>query len=207
MDDQLKQRFPRYARWLRLYPGAYRNRYGEEMLQTLADMLDYSVSAAERRRVWIRTVLDLPLAAAQQQLITLGETMHQSALIKRSSIISGALLLPFFAALTANSLDKTLRNQTLYHSSLWSMPWLALWVLYLPLMAGSVAVAGIIIALLRNRSQNTPSIATWPLIGIAIIAMAIVGMVFFHDSVHCVTGNPVRGLRNLHATLSCIGQR
>ncbi|HEU4966283.1 MAG TPA: hypothetical protein VFT53_02265 [Candidatus Saccharimonadales bacterium] len=207
MDTQLKRRFPRYARWLRLYPGAYRNRYGEEMLQTLADMLDYSVSAAERRRVWIRTVLDLPLAAAQQQLITLGETMHQSALVKRSSIISGALLLPFFAALAANALDKTLRNQTLYHSSLWSMPWLALWVLYLPLMAGSVAVIGIIVALLRNRSQDTLSIVTWPLVGIAIVALAIVGMVFFHDSVHCVTGNPVRELRNLHATLSCIGQR
>lgn len=207
MDDQLKQRFPRYARWLRLYPGAYRSRYGEEMLQTLADMLDYTTSPAERRRVWIRTVLDLPLAAAQQQLITLGETMRQSPFIKRSALFSGALLLPFFAALTANSLDKALRNQTLYHSGLWSMPWLALWVLYLPLMAGSVAVAGIIIALLRNRSQRVPIFSIWPLVSIAIVALAIVSIVFFHDSVHCVTGNPVRELRNMRTTLSCIGQR
>lgn len=207
MDDQLRQRFPRYARLLRLYPGAYRNRYGGEMLQTLADMLDYAASPAERRRVWVRTVLDLPLAAAQQQLITIGETMHQSPFIKRSALISGALLLPLFAALTANGLDKALRNQTLYHSGLWNMPWLALWVLYLPLLAGGIAIAGLCIALLRARSSRGSELAAWPLAAVCIVALGIIGAVLFHDSVHCVTGNPVRELRNMHATLTCVQQR
>jgi len=205
MGKHLAERFPRYSQLLRLYPARYRKRYGDEILQTLADMLDYAASPAERRRVWVRTALDLPLAATQQQLITIGETMHESPFIKRSSIISALLLLPFFAALAVNGLDKALRNQTLYHSGLWSMPWLGLWVLYLPLLAGTIALVSIVIIIMRNHKISLS--ATWPLVGVLGVSLSIVGMVLFHDSVHCVTGNPVRELRNARATLSCIEQR
>jgi hypothetical protein len=62
----LRQRFPRYSKLFRFYPEAYRKRYDEQMLQTLADMLDDR--EASTISTWARTAVDLPASIIKQQL-------------------------------------------------------------------------------------------------------------------------------------------
>lgn len=207
MDRKLEQRFPNYKRLLHLYPRSYRKRYGGEMLQTLADMLDDTPMAAARRRILVCAGFEVVISAARQQTITLGETMRESSFIKWSSIASAAMLVPFLTILTANALDALIRHQTLYDSRLWHMPLLAIWVLYLPLLAGTVALVSFIVALWRTHTEHKDAFSVWPLAAICLVALSILGLVFLHDSVHCVTGNPIKEIRNAHATLRCIEQR
>jgi hypothetical protein len=207
MDRKLGQRFPIYKILLRLYPQSYREQYGGEILQTLADMLDDAPTRAQRRRIWIHAGIDIAISATKQQATTLGGTMRESSFIKWSSITSAALLLPFISALIANALDTFVRHQTLYSSWLWREPMLAIWVLYLPLIAGSVGVISFIAAVWRLRASQKNVLTAWPLAASCLVALGILGMVFMHDSVRCVTGNPIKEIRNAHATLHCIEQR
>jgi hypothetical protein len=177
------------------------------MAQTLADMLEHAPTAADRRRIWIRTGFDLITSAAQQQAITIGGTMRESSFIKWSSITSAALLLPFAAALMANTLDTLLRHQTLYNSWLWHTPMLAVWVLYLPLLAGAIGIISLVVALWRIHTTRKHTLSVWPLAAVCLVTLGILGVVFLHDSVHCVTGNPIKEIRNAHTTLRCIEQR
>ncbi|MGH7239184.1 MAG: hypothetical protein ACREHG_03850, partial [Candidatus Saccharimonadales bacterium] len=135
--SNLNKRFPRYSQLLKLYPASYRKDYGEQMLQTLADMLDDSNSRKDRLSIWLRTSFDLPLSAARQQLILTGDVIsHETPdYVKRNSLVGALLLVPFVLALTANALDKVFYNQTLYHSWLWRKPAASLWAIWLPRVA------------------------------------------------------------------------
>lgn len=213
--NNLQKRFPRYSWLLKLYPTGYRQAYGEQMLQTLADMLDDSERS--HASVWAHLALDFPLSVVKQQLTFTGETMaHEMPdYVKRNALVSAVLLLPFLLALLANGFDKVINGRNLYHSWLWHMPVLSIWVLWLPLLAAVIAVTSLITLLLQRRAAEHNSwfkqlLAvryTWPLLSVALVGIGIIGMVFFHDSVHCVTGNPIRELHNPHQTWQCIEQR
>ena len=208
----VNQRFPRYARLLRLYPTGYRKEYGDQMLQTLADMLDDP--GRSRVAVWVSTSLDFPFSVIKQQLSYTGEVMaHETPrYIKRNAAVGAVLLVPFFLALIANGLDKVINDHTLYNSWLWHMPALAIWVLWLPAVAAIIALIGLL-AFLRQRAKAehthwySPLVDfrhNWPVLAVALVGLGILGMVFFHDSVHCVAGNPIRELHNPHQTWQCI---
>ncbi len=208
----LEKRFPIYSRLLRLYPNAYRERYQTEMLRTLADMLDGAATEPERFRIWVRSAVDLPLSIAQQNLITAGEVMamEMPSYIKVSGWVSGWLLMPFFAALTANLLDRVLYGHNLYHSWLWSYPVAALWVMILPAVALAVSASAFAVHMIRqagNRSRRGWRAwivcQDWPVMTAGTIALAILLILFFHDSVHCFVQNPITTLNHWGQTLSC----
>lgn len=212
---KLEERFPHYSRVLRFYPSAYRTQYGEQMLQTLADMLD---NQPERKRaIWLRTLIDLPISLTRQQLLYAGGIMNQQtpAYVKRNALWSAALLLPFIGVLIANSLDKILYNHTLFNSWLWHMPVLAIWVLWLPVAALAIAFASLVTFMIQRHKSTQQSLLrqlfdiayNWPLLITGLAALFIVTLVIGHDSVHCVTGNPVRELHNWHQTWQCIQQK
>lgn len=210
--DNLKKRFPRYSKLLYLYPAGYRREYGEQMLQTLADMLDDRERS--QQAVWAALSFDFSFSVIKQQLSYTGATMaHETPIyVKRNALIGASLLVPFFLALIANGLDKAISNRTLYNSWLWHMPVLAVWVLWMPAAAAIIALASLL-AFLHQRAgaEHTRWYArlfslrhNWPILLVTMLSLGILGMVFFHDSVHCVTGNPVRELHNPHQTWQCI---
>lgn len=209
--DSLKHRFPRYSRLLALYPADYRQEYGGQMLQTLADMLDDP--GRRKAGVWGRITLDFPLSVIKQQLIYSGEAMGNTmpGYIKRNARLGAWLVAPFFIFLI---FDAVMRHR-LEHSWVWHTRALFIWLIVLPGLAAIFNLA----ALLRwvhARRRETHSSAwkvltdlrlNWPALGMAVLSIGILGLVFFHDSVHCVTGNPVRELHNPYQTWQCIEQR
>ncbi len=206
--SSLKQRFPHYSKLIRFYPPSYRREYSMQMLQTLADMLD----DPERRSgaVWARTVLDFPVSVINQQLSYLGETMANTtpSYIKRNALFGIWLITPFFFFIILNSLMR----QRLHNSWVWHTYALFTWLILLP----SLAVLFNFVAMLRwtqtRRKENKISAwksltdvrHNWPALGIILVGFAILTIVFGHDSVHCVSGNPFRELHNPYQTWQCI---
>jgi hypothetical protein len=44
----------------------------------------------------------------------------------------------------------------------------------------------------------------WPMLLVGFVGLFIVALVLGHDSVHCVTGNPIREVHNWHQTWRCV---
>lgn len=205
--------FPYYRKLLRLYPAAYYDKYADQMLQTLEDMAEGAETRHDRAAIRLRAALDLPLSITKQQLLYTGGVMHHDMphYIKASSLAGAVLLLPFFLFVVIDSLS----NHSLNRSFFWHTPVLFTWIIVLPAIAvilnaaalsrwvygrGTTTGKGFWRRLLDIRHD-------WPLLAVAIVALGIIGLALFHDSVHCITGNPVRELRNTHQTLQCIQQR
>lgn len=214
--NNLNKRFPRYSKLLKAYPKPYREQYGHQMLQTLADMLDDTLSQNRRLAVWVRTAADLPVSVARQQLNYAGGIMaHEMPnYVKRNALASTVLLVPFILALIANGADKVINNRTLYNSWLWHMPVLAIWVLWLPLAAAMIALASLTVFLARqSKSEHTTwfrplfNLArNWPLIVTALAGLGVVALVQLHDTAQCVVGNPVHEAHHLHQAWLCVQQ-
>ena len=89
----MPRRFPIYEQFLRLYPKRFRQKYGGQMVQTLADMLDDQPDHTGRFLVWLRAGSELPIGIVQQNITTIGEaTMHKLAATnnKRLLLLAGS---------------------------------------------------------------------------------------------------------------------
>jgi hypothetical protein len=208
--------FPRYRRLLGLYPAAYREKYGDQMIQTLTDMLADTKGESERRLVWARVAIDFPASVTKAQLQYMGGIMRDETprYIKETGLLSGLLVLPFFTALAANGLDKLFNDHTLYQSWLWRMPFLGIWVLWLPaaalIMAGLIYLKYAVIDKLGSKSSWISRIfdikRVWPLLLPGAIAFGILFILAFHDSAHCWAQNPIYFATKSHQTWQCTTQ-
>jgi hypothetical protein len=209
----MKRQFPKYELLLRLYPAAYRNEYGRQMIQTVDDMLADAHSATERRLVWARVILDLPLSITKSQLQYAGSVFHNETpnYVKYIGVLAGLFVLPFFLALVANGLDKVIYNHSLNGSWLWRMPTIGLWVLWLPALALSLTFVSYVMYMLESMGKRKRSglfglldvIHAWPVVIPGIIALGILFMLAFHDSTHCWLQNPVYFITRFHQTVQC----
>jgi len=208
--DRISRRFPRYSALLRLYPARYRKEYGEQMLQTLADMLD----DPEQRKfsVWARTALDLPFSIIRQQITYTGVAMTTTPnYMKYAAHIGAWMLTPFFAIIIINSFS----HQWLQRTVLWHPAFLLTWIVALPLIAAALNAAALLRwAYIQRRQNHVAPLYTladlrrsWLALVITVAGIGIFSVALWHDSVHCVTGNPIRELHNPHQTLHCIQQR
>jgi hypothetical protein len=210
----LNKRFPVYSKFLKLYPVAYRKRYEQEMLQTTADMLDDAPSRSTKIAIWSKLAIDLPVNVSKQQLQYAGGIMHNSIpnYVKRNSLISAALLLPFFGAIAANGIDKLINNSNLYHSWLWHNPTIMLWVFYLPILAFLISFVSYSLLIFKGTNKSKVwfkraidnTLHSWPMLTVGIVAFGILTMVEFHDSTQCVLRSPVHAASNASQTLHCI---
>jgi hypothetical protein len=208
----LRQRFPAYSRITGLYPAVYRREYRQQMLQTLADMLDNAPSRGQRARIWLRTIADVPPSLARQHIHNIGGIMaaEMPSYIKRNSIAGGVMLLPFFMLLTVSSVVP----QHLYESWFWHSSVLWVWLVILPAAAMLLTLATFAYWAFARRKRTHISLLrslfdvshNWPVLAVAILGAGILLLAFGHDSVHCVTGNPIRELRNPRDTWRCIQQ-
>lgn len=89
------RRFKVYAKLLYLYPSPYRKRYGEQLLQTVADMVDDAPSTYEKFIAWLRISLDFPITVCKEHFQVIGDFMYakNNYQINRNTLISGALIL------------------------------------------------------------------------------------------------------------------
>jgi hypothetical protein len=209
---KLEKRFPIYSRLFNLYPKAYRLQYSEPTLQTLADMLDDADSPTAKAMIWLRTAFDLPYSISKQQLSYVGATLHQEMppYMKRSSLAGAVLVAPFFAFVLANAVS----GQRLYDSLVWSVWALFIWLIVLPSLAIAINTIALLQWLHEQRLRNHTGFwrtlfdfkHNWPVIGVLVIALGIIALVFGHDSVHCLGGNPLQEAANWHSTWRCIQQ-
>lgn len=208
--DSLSKRFPIYSKVIKLYPDKYHKEYGEQILQTTADMLDSSPKGIARYLVWLKVSVDLPINITKQQLQYSGGIYMKDtpSYIKTTSIVSGLLLLPFIAALLANGLDKAINNHTLYGSWLWKSPFIGLWVFYLPLIAFVLAVGSYLLYLTKykktkwfNRLLDIRH--SWPILIPAVFAFGILFLLAFHDSGQCFVHTPAYLVGHTSQTWKC----
>lgn len=205
----LRKRFPRYSQLLQLYPETYRREYSQEMLQTLADMLDGAEAGTERTAIWLRTAIDLPLSATKQQLILAGGIMtHEMPdYLKRRAVIAATLLLPFLTFLFLDSIT----SHSLYGTWAWN-PWVVgVWLILLPSLALGISTITFGRWLLEQRQDKVGfwhSLLdwrhSWPVVVVAALSFGIIALAFGHDSVHCVVHNPIADLRYWHTTWTCL---
>jgi hypothetical protein len=209
----LHERFPVYSKILGLYPKPYHRKYETEMLQTTADMLDDAPGLSAKLAIWGKIAVDLPVNITKQQLQYIGGIMQHETpqYIKRNSLIANTLLLPFFAALIANSLDKVINNHTLINSWLWKGPAIELWVLYLPEAALLLALASYIAYLRKGVGNKKSSVLTrvidvkhlWPVVVPAAVAFGILCILAFHDSVQCWLQSPTHLAGHISQAWQC----
>ncbi|HET9721549.1 MAG TPA: hypothetical protein VFP32_00780 [Candidatus Saccharimonadales bacterium] len=121
--------------------------------------------------------------------------------VKRNSIISGILIAPFFIFVIVNDLD----NHKLPSTPGWN-------VLYLSMILG-LPVAAMILSVVtwvklawsdKKRRSFLNLRLSWPIITTTVLALIIVLFVPFHDSTHCVAGNPIKEARNFDQTWHCV---
>lgn len=206
-------RFPVYRRLLWLYPRAHREKYGAEMLETLSSMLDDAPGPWSRLRVWLRASFELPLSVTRAQCHSAGVATfaETSPYVRRSGVVATFAVVPFFAALAANGLDKVIGNHTLHHSWLWTTPVLGTWALWLPAAGLALASSGYVLHSAHLIAQRQGSWVhrlfdlkrAWPSMIPAAVAAGILFLLFFHDSTHCWVQNPVDFVTRAHQTWSC----
>jgi hypothetical protein len=208
--DSLNKRFPIYSKVIKLYPDKYRQKYGEQILQTTADMLDNSQKRSSKAFIWLKVAADLPLNITKQQLQYSGGIYMKDtpSYIKTSSIVSGLLLLPFFTALIANGLDKVINSHSLNGSWVWKMPLLGIWVLYLPLTAFVLAVGSYLFYLTKYKQTKwfkriLDIRRLWPVILPAFFAFGILFVIAFHDSGQCFVHTPAYLVGHTSQTWKC----
>ncbi|HET8709193.1 MAG TPA: hypothetical protein VFL85_02835 [Candidatus Saccharimonadales bacterium] len=210
MSD-LEHRFPRYSKLLKLFPSSYQHDYREQMLQTLADMLDDP--ARSKTSTWVQTSLDLPRSIVKENIQFVGGTMTQTipSYARNSSLAGAALVAPFFIFAMLNAI----LHQRLYDSLFWQTWVLFIWLVVLPALAILINAVAIIRWAREQQHLSFGGLVrqvfdikhTWPLTAVIVIALGIIALTFGHDSVHCIGGNPIQEAANWRQTLQCIQQR
>lgn len=212
MSD-LSKRFPRYSRLVRMYPKKYQQEYSDQMLQTLADMLDDAQTKRKRTLIWTRVTLDLPVSIMKQQLTSGGEVMWRDTpdYIKYNAVVAAVLLLPFFVLLLLDAVTA----HALYHTWLWKTPVLATWLIVMPAAAFVLSTGTLVRWAFVRIQQGGVGYRkvlfdfrhNWTMLTAIVLSLGIIALAFGHDSVHCVTHNPITEARNWHNTWRCIQQR
>jgi hypothetical protein len=115
-----------YRLALRLYPRSFRREYGDQMVQTLDDLLDDTETSMDRLAVWVRVVAETPVTALRENTNTIGEK-DMTKLIRISnkrlaigSIIAVLILLTALFSLKGAAIVRKVAN-IMYGGSLNSL--------------------------------------------------------------------------------------
>jgi hypothetical protein len=184
-----------YKQATRLLPAAYRDQYAEPMVQTLEDMMSGQPTRIARWKVWLRTMLDLPLTTAYQYIQIGGITMSQAPdYAKRGTLLGAVLLLPFIVAVTLNSIHPIPQHWSrMGYFSIFIMPVIAL------LLSLAILVRLLMANDLWSRVKDIKQLQNnWMLLMVPLLALGMALFAFGHDSVHCVTDG------HMHPIVQCV---
>lgn len=173
--DKLGRGVRVYSLLLRLYPRGHRDQYGQQMLQTVEDMLDHAPSTVDRMSVWARIMADLPLSVCKEHLEAMGENMQ--------TLSSNHIKFGTIAALLAGlvNLGAFVGNKIIVAFGAMDSIWLIspLHGFLFPTLA--LLIVGVILWASRRSSQSAP-ISTgrmWLLATIASIAIMNIALFAF----------------------------
>lgn len=83
-----RKNHPVYRAVLKLYPKAHRQEYGEQMVQTLDDLLSERQESSERAGIWLRVILELPSNLAEEHIHTIrGLSMSDRKLTNKNILV------------------------------------------------------------------------------------------------------------------------
>ncbi len=108
-----------YQACLHLYPKQHRQAYGQQMVQTLDDILSDQNSNFGRFAVWLKVSIELPINAFEENISNIGEisvnkltkiTAKQYTYAASALLIIGSLVLLGISALTQRSQIKSLNQ-------------------------------------------------------------------------------------------------
>lgn len=180
--------FSLYRSLLHLYPESYQAKYGTPMLQTMEDILSNTPKSYARKLFLLKEIIATPLNACEQYLVLYSKNKGVSSTTV-ATLIALALLLPFLFALIADEISELLTGNHLYTSWLWSTPVLFIWIVLLPFISLALSISIYVISLVRQKKKNHKinllAKRYWLVIFTIIISLGILGLVVFHDSVHC----------------------
>lgn len=129
--------YPAYRIMLHLYPKSYRQEYGEQMLQTLQDMLDETTGSLDRLAIWLRVIAETPLSVIKENISNIGEgSMNKLTKIPNRQLAIGVLsiailFIGFMVGVGRNTIvsavagalyDKSLRDVTMAQNTALSTP-------------------------------------------------------------------------------------
>jgi hypothetical protein len=92
--SQNRESYKIYRALLRLYPKEHREAYGQQMVQTLDDILSDQHSLHGRFSVWLRIAYELPVNILEENLNSMGEiSVNKLTKISNRRLLYGALAL------------------------------------------------------------------------------------------------------------------
>lgn len=125
-----------YKRFVRLYPRAYRDQYESEMIETFVAMLSDVHTRREYRALSKLVIKDYFVTILRQYATMIAITFATAPrLVKRSTFISLALIVPFFSIVFYNVLSLVMYHSVVPHiRELEAQTWV-IYSIVLPLMA------------------------------------------------------------------------
>jgi hypothetical protein len=210
---------------LRIYPAAYRDRFGEQMQAAFEDLYVETGRQSGRSGMgfWVWLAKDTARGAAGQHLAAIQEVgvlnhLRQTLHISGYTIGGAALLLPFLFLLGLDfigrlvQLDFSHPNRALYSSPFFTLPETGrtevLWAIVVAAPVAAIALNCVPIAQLLKRSAWRVSprrllICCAPALVVMAAALGALGVTYGHDVAPCLA-NHLRedGLNDLGRTLS-----
>ena len=173
-----KQRFKVYAKLLSLYPASYRNRYGKQLLQAIADMVDDAPSASEKCIVWLRICLDFPITVCKEHFQVIGDRMNAKNHhdIHRNALISvGLFLLPIIML--------AINHMLILSGPGRSVPAYLYYLVVIPFPLLAITLAGFTLyKLLRGNKATRPSLRqVVPLALVCLISLAFLSWIILDN--------------------------
>jgi hypothetical protein len=99
------ERYKIYRALLYFYPKAHREAYGQQMVQTLDDMLSEQRSSFERLGVWLKVSIELPINVMEENLNSIGEiSVNKLTKISNRRLLYGALALLVIGSYVATAI-------------------------------------------------------------------------------------------------------
>lgn len=200
-----------YSKLIKLYPKKYKEKYGDQIIQTTEDMLNNTTGQYSKILIWIKVFFDLPFNILKQHILNINYILANEtpSYIRQTSIVSNIFILPFLILLIINELDIIIHGSNLYSSWFWRMPILGIWVLWMPAVSFATTVISYLTYIFKNgidgMLKNIFYIRqTWIVLIPAFLAFGILFMLAFHDSTHCVVQHPYFIFTKFHQTMQCI---
>ncbi|MDB5166464.1 MAG: hypothetical protein JWM37_536 [Candidatus Saccharibacteria bacterium] len=198
-----------YRKVLGAYPKSYQKDYAGEMVRTLEDMLHEEPKITKRARIWTTAFAELPIYVVKLNAAVLGRSyaLDTPDYVKRNAAVSIACVVPFLALLSINELDPSVLPTAPRWTDTYQFLAIGLPVLAFLLCAATVMRWFFVRRMSGTRSSNNTLVDikhNWPVVLVGSFAFIIVLFMVGHDSVHCLTDNPVNALHNPRATLQCI---
>jgi hypothetical protein len=181
------------------------------MLQTLDDMVEDQPTATSKNLIKTKAYMELPLSIVQQNFVVASASFFNDTpdYARQTSTVGAILMIPFFLIILTDATERP----GLTSSTVW-VAVLTVSLLALPALAFVINTLSYLVWLRGSNGHKKSSLRarvfsfkqTWPMLAVGGAGLALCLIVLFHNSAHCIIGNPVRTVHNPSQTWQCISR-